>query len=133
MSEFEYYQAVKIASSAIPGASMNFVYLVFAYIVASYLAGKELPRLIAVGASIVFTLSLIGPLAAVVIGVGQSTDLTLEYQLVFPEGTLFRVNVNSVFAYVVTITPLFVGWLASVLFLHCYIRRNSTEVVNSDT
>ena len=133
MNEFEYYQVFNMARSGVPNAAMDFIYLVFAYIIASYLAGKELPRFIAVAASTVYTIALIGPLFGVLIGISQAIQISSEYQLAFPEGGLLQGRVDSWFAYVIAVSPLIVGWLASILFLHIFIRGSKPKNEDSDT
>ena len=134
MSEFEYYEAAVMASSVISNSAMDFTYLVFAYIVACHLAGKMFPQFVARLASIVFTLSLIGPMLGVISGIGQLNLIGSEYQLAFPEGGILQeFLVDSALIYTIIVTPLIVGWVSSILFLHLYVRGNRRENEKSDT
>lgn len=134
MTEFEYFEALNMVYTGVPTSAMNFVYLVFAYIVASYLAGKNLPRYIAVSGSIVYTLALIGPFVGVVGGINQIFHIVSEYSLAYPNRNLVQINFqNSFWMYFITLAPLLIGWFASLLFLHLFIRSDHNEESQFDT
>ena len=133
MSEFEYFEMQNMAYSGIPISASIFIYLVFAYIVASYLAGDKFPRFIAVSASIVYTLALIGPLAGVTTNLLQSAVVYEEYKSAFPDGALLRSDLGSNFSLIVSLSPLIIGWLASIMFLHLYVRKPEVKNRDDDT
>ena len=123
MTEFEYIQAVDLAYATIPGSAMNFITIVFAYIVASFFAGNKLPRIAAVSASIVYSVSLIGPVLAIVTSGQQMVLLQTQYLEVFPEGIFVQKTLGTMSILLVAVTPLLVGWLASLCFMHLHIRK----------
>ena len=125
MTEFEFYEAANMVYTGIPGAAMNFTYLVFAYTVAAYLAGQQLPRLIAVGASLVYTLALLGPFLGIVLGLAEYYRIGELYRGAYPKGQMIINPISQSVGYIVSASPLIIGWLASLGFAHGYVRGDS--------
>ena len=69
MTELEYLEVGILSGDLTGTAIMNFVTVVFAYTLMSHFVGKGLPNSLAVGASIIYSFWLIGPLSGVVGGV----------------------------------------------------------------
>lgn len=65
MSEYETFQAMMLSLDMAVVASMNFMAIVFAYLVAAFVTGKSLPKSVAVGTSFIYTIFLIPPLLGV--------------------------------------------------------------------
>lgn len=135
MSEIDFVEINLMGLEGLNSSGMSFVTVVFAYVVAAYVAGEKLPRLPAILLSIIYTLFLIGPLMGVFINLAAIAVNTTEYQNAFPEGARNQAGslANSATAYVVGVVPLITGWLASLLFMHAYIRNDAAKNRDRDT
>jgi hypothetical protein len=124
MSEFEMFEALMMSIELAVVASMNFLAIVIAFLVASYVVGKELPRSIAVGMTICYTLFLLPPFS------GTYRNLTRVYEIgeillvTYPDTVLStRGDLQSAtFLVALFLVPMFAGWLGSIYFLHGHIR-----------
>ena len=127
MTEAEYLEIMEMVYVNIPDASMNFTACVFAYIAAAYFAGAKLPRLIAVGTSIVYTLYLLGPFLGVFLGSLRWLKVCNAYQNDFPNTVLNTPISNPELMVTITCSPLIIGWVASLLFMHLYVRKGKAK------
>ena len=124
MSEFEYYEAVMMSVELSALASMNFLAIVAMYLIATYVAGRKLPRSIAVGTSLIYTMFVIPPFVGTVGNMNRAHDLGVEAQAIFPESVLFQGSAISFEAYFVLFSvPMFIGWMGSIYFMHSYTRN----------
>jgi len=123
MSEFEIYEAMMMALDLSVTASMNFVAIVFAYVVAAYVAGKSLPRNVALGTSTAYTLFLIPPFAGTLGNLDRNYDGALHLQAEYPESWML-IDDPMGFAPIAFLfaIPMILGWLGSIYFMHGFIR-----------
>ena len=113
-------------------ASMNFVALVFAYLVAAFVAGKSLPKGIAVGTSAIYTIFLIPPFNGVIVNFIRVYDGDQYMRLTYPDTWTIPSEPLSMEILMFLFTfPMLAGWLGSLYFMHFYIRR-SPEGRNDD-
>ena len=127
MSEFEYFEMINMSADAVRVSIMNFTYLVFSYIFASYLAGDKFPKHIAIAASVIYTLALFGPLLGIVGNLIKVINVTHLYHQNYPEGALLPDYLNGNFALFITIAPIFLAWCSSIYFLHFYVRKDNAQ------
>ena len=128
MSEFEIFEAMMIAMNLAVTASMNFVAIVFAYLVAAFVAGKSLPRGVAIGTSLIYTVFLIPPFNGTINNLRRVYDGDVVIRATYPESWLVPSDPTSfellafLFAF-----PMLAGWLGSLYYMHLYTRRDSNQ------
>jgi len=109
-------------------ASMNFLAIVAAYLIAAYVAGKKLPRSVAVGTSLIYTMFLVPPFTGMAGNLRRVYDLGNHLEVNFPESVLSTSSGTSFEAIVILFgIPMIVGWLGSIYFMHGYIRSENHE------
>jgi predicted PurR-regulated permease PerM len=123
MSELEFYEAAGVAAGLLSDATMNAITAIFAYLIASHFVGEKLPRGMAVCLSVVYTLWLIGPLSGVYGNIVSWSQISAEYLKHYPEGILLPGEANVVLSAIVAISPLILGWLSSLYYLHFHVRN----------
>jgi len=128
MTEFEAFEVIMMSTDMGATASMNFVALVFAYLVAAFVAGKSLPKGIAVGTSAIYTIFLIPPLNGVIGNFTRVYEGDRYMRLTFPETWVIQPEPLSMEILISLFTfPMLAGWLGSLYFMHFYIRRSLKE------
>ena len=124
MSEFEYYEAIMMSVELSALASMNFLAIVAMYLIAAYVAGRKLPRSIAVGTSLIYTMFVIPPFAGSLSNMNRAHQLGAEAQAKYPESIWSQGSDISLEAYLVLFgVPMFIGWMGSIYFMHSYTRN----------
>ena len=126
MSEFELIQVADMQLDRVMDGYMNFVTILFAYVVACFLVGKNLSRLIAIALTTIYSLAEFGPLLAVFIAVRGLTMTNERYLSNYPDGMISansEIGTNFPLLFSVPIVPLIVGWTISVFYMHWYTRR----------
>jgi hypothetical protein len=124
MTEFETVEAATIYLELGVGASMNFVTILFAYLIAAHLVGSTLPKLIAAGISLIYTMfqiihfgGMIGNMQRAAAG---GEFLAREY----PNSWAVIADVLSLETALVLIgLPMLLSWLGSIYYMHFYVRR----------
>ena len=125
MSEFEIYDAMMMSIDMSVTASMNFVAIVFAYVVAAYVAGKSLPRNVALGTTTAYTLFLVPHFLGMLGNLRRNYDGVVQLQAEYPESwTLIDDPIGFAPLALLFAIPMFVGWLGSIYFMHGYVRRS---------
>lgn len=125
MSEFEFIEAFYLALNALVDASMSTVAVTFAYIVAAYVAGKQLSQVAAIGMTTIYSLFLMAPLGGMLGACTQIQKTVDQYYASYPEGWAFE-PISVVGLYLVSLLPVVLGWMGSLAFLHLYVRRHGT-------
>ena len=125
MSEFELFEALMISVELSVLASMNFLAIMITYIVAAYVAGKELPTSIVIGTSIIYTMFLLPALSGVFGNLRRAYEIGSVLTTNFPDSPL-ALGANISFEAVITFTciPLVAGWLGSLYYMHSHVRGN---------
>ncbi len=121
MSEFEFIEAYHLALDLVVNAAMNSVVVTFAYIVASYMAGEKLSKVAALGMTAIYSLFLLGPLGGMFGGCTRIIKTVERYFEIYPEGWAFQ-QMPGIDLYFVTLIPVLLAWLASLMYLHLYVR-----------
>ena len=124
MTEFEMFEALMMSVELAATASMNFLAIVIAYLVASYVVGRELPREIAVGMTVFYTLFLLPPFSGTYGNLARVYEIGTELLSTYPETVLASEGDLQSAGYLVALflVPMFAGWLGSIYFLHGHIR-----------
>ena len=123
MSEFEAYEAFMLTIEMSVLASMNFVAIVFAYLVAAYVAGKALPRNIAIGLSFVYTIFLVPPFVGCLGNLSRAFDGGAYLTTQFPDGWASQGSFVPYGVYIVLFgLPMLAGWMGSLYYMHKHIR-----------
>ena len=123
MTEFENMEAIFMSAELGVAASMNFVAILFAYLVAANFVGRELPRLVRVGTSVIYTLfqmihfnGMVGNMIRADKGSAFMSEhypdswATIDGSLPL-EGVLFLMGL-----------PMILGWLGSIYYMHFFIK-----------
>ena len=126
MNEYELLEAIRSAQDSAANGSMDFVAVLFGYIAAAYLVGKDLPRAVAVLVSLLFSGWLVARVLGVYASMNQLLILISRYQHEFPESPLFSADMPQWVPMAIALGPLILAWMASLLFLHIYIRRRTS-------
>jgi hypothetical protein len=126
MTEFEIYEAFMSTLEMSVLASMNFVAIVFAYLVAAYVAGQSLSRNVAIGLSIIFTVFLVPPFMGTLSNLRRAFDAGAYLTSHFPDSWAAQGSVLSFEVYVVLFgVPMIAGWLGSLYYMHRYVRGSA--------
>jgi len=125
MTEFEYIEAASIAIEFVRSAAMDFVAVFFAYCVCAHFAGSSMPRRVAMGVSLIYTLFLLNPFAGLFGGMTNYLSLMSAGFENFPHSAFFREAPNTVVPRLLVLTAPILGWLASLAYMHFWIRRDS--------
>ncbi len=133
MSEFELIEIAAVANEGVRGAGMNFVTIVFAYVVASHLAGSRLSRAATVSISIIYSLWLIGPIISLFGHLDLYYKTANEYLRLFPEGYAGSAPMAFEVILLFAIGPSALGWIGSLIYMHIYIRKDFGGTENKDT
>jgi hypothetical protein len=129
MTEFESYEAAMLALEMSVSASMNFTGYVFAYLVAAHVVGKSLPRNVAIGMSIIYTMFLVVPFSGAISNLHSSYEAHNQILEHFPDSwTIIESLIPfQVLAFLWGL-PMLVGWLGSVYYMHGFARsENKTD------
>ena len=129
MSEFELFQVMDMQQNRVASNVMNFITLVFAYAVAAFLVGRILSRLIAIALTLVYSMALIGPFLGTFVAARGLANTGEIFRSNFPD-SLLLMNQNwtsNVPIVSVAILPMLLGWSISVLYMHAYVRKGSTN------
>jgi hypothetical protein len=108
----------------IRSAAMDFVAVFFAYCVTAHFVGKQMNGSIAVGVTAVYTLFLLNPFLAL-IGVTDSyLDIVSSAIGLYPDSAFFETVPNDAFLRLVVLAAPLLGWMASVFYMHGWIRKD---------
>jgi len=121
MTEFENMEAIFMSAELGVVASMNFVAILFAYLVAAHFASRDLPKLVKVGTSVIYTLfqmihfnGMIGNMIRADKGSAYMSEhypenwANIDGSLPL-EGVLFLMGL-----------PMVLGWLGSIYYMHFF-------------
>ena len=123
MTEFEHIEAAQLAMNWLIDGSLNTVTVTFAYIVAAYIAGAQLSKLAAIGMSTLYTLFILGPIGGI-LGATRNYVMTIKhYHEAYPGGWAFGDTPDLTVVTFMTVSPLILGWLGSLAYLHFYLRK----------
>jgi hypothetical protein len=123
MGEFEIFEALMMSMELSVLASMNFLAIAAAYLIAAYVAGKKLPRVVAVGTSLIYTMFLVPPFNGMIGNLRRVHALGSHLETEFPDSLLITSGTVPFEATVLLFgLPMIVGWLGSIYFMHAYIR-----------
>lgn len=126
MTEFEFLEAVYLASDSLATSAINFFTIFLAYVIAAHFAGKGLSSVVAGFVSIVYSLFLVGPSIGIIRGTEAAQNLTIQYHMQYPDGVLFpSANVGLSLLLVFTLGPPLMGWVGSLVYMHVVIRRST--------
>jgi len=124
MTEYELVDLSMTALAHLSTSGLGFASITFAYLLATFVVGRKLSRGIAICMSGIYTLTLFGPMMGMVGALWRMNWTTSEYLRLYPEGSAFGdgSGVSGV-SFVLTLFPFVLGWAASVIYLHAYMRR----------
>jgi hypothetical protein len=124
MTEFEYIEVTAIVAQGLGSSILLYFTVLFAYIVSAHFAGKDLPRKMAVGLSLVYSLFIIGPLNSYRFSITYYYQIAEEHAEKFPNSSLIQSLPDSTAADLyVGLAPLLIGWVASLYYMHSHIRK----------
>lgn len=84
-----------------------------------------MPRAVALGVSLIYTLFLLNPFAGLNGGMTAYLSLTSAAFEQFPHSSYFRGAPNEAFNRLMVLTAPILGWFASLAYMHAWIRRDS--------
>jgi hypothetical protein len=124
MTEFEYIEATAIMAQLMVSAVLSYFTVLFAYIVSAHFAGKDLPRKMAVGLSLVYSLFIINPLGSYRFSFVYYFQIAEEHAEKFPNSSLIPSLPDlTAWTIYVGLAPLLIGWVASLYYMHFHIRK----------
>ena len=133
MTEFEFIQVGEIAINGFGSSAMNIVTVIFAYVIAAHFVGKSLSRSAAISISIVYSLWLLLPIGGVYGNLDLLAKNAIEFQSVFPDSYAVTPVGSIGIVYAMAITPLFLGWIGSLIYMHRIIRKNIEDDSSNDS
>ena len=124
MGEAETLEIFYMQAQVLQSMGMDALSIFFAYVICTHLVGKNLSRPIAVGLTIIYSVFFGGQLVGIFATTGQLSATAYTYMAAFPENPYgFDSSALSTMGFVSGLLPLVCGWIASVLYMHAYVRR----------
>ena len=128
MTEFEYIEAAMTQVNYMSWAAMDVVTVFFAYCVAAYLVGKQLKALVAVTATVIYTLFLLNPLIGMLTAVTSYRRLMDAGYRLFPDSSYFVAEPgNEIFMILMVVVPTVLAWFSSVIYMHVIQRAEQAN------
>ena len=93
----------------------------------AHFAGKTFSKLVAMSISTLYSLFLTGPLTGIFLNVYSVAHLEALYFEQYPRGQIVRSLGSPELLLFIIAFPLLLGWLASLVYMHGYIRKNVRE------
>jgi hypothetical protein len=127
VTEFEYINAIIMLDELAAYHSMNFIALLFSYVVVAYFAGPRISRVQVWLVSLVYTSILFAPVTANLRAVQNLADLGHEFSTRFPDSAMqHALGEGRVY---VLFAVYFAAWLLSILFMYQWRRKHPTDSV----
>ena len=125
MTEYELVELSMAGLANLGAAAMYFVTIVFAYLVAAYAVGAKLSKWTAWCFSALYSAALIFPYQGIQVGFYRYNRSVEEYLLHYPDGMAFAGATGAISAttYYLSVAPLALAWLASLVYMHAHVRR----------
>ena len=127
MSEFEFFEAFALATQA---TGLNFTALstgLLAYVTAGHLVAKKLPKKVAIGATLAYSVFMFGPLVAYAGWFNTGYELTQQYFELYPDGRMLQEIPSYILHISVFTVPVLVLYLSSIYYVHFYIRGSQSR------
>jgi len=126
MSEFELVEAFYLVRAGLESSFITISTGIFAYVVVSHFAGKELSSMTAAMITTIYSLFLLGPVGARFVEFDRWRNIVLEHLERFPDGIMFDGSPPPLMALqIVGQAPLFLAWGLSMYYFHFVIRRKA--------
>lgn len=114
-------------------ASMNFVAIVFAYLVAAFATGERLPRPVAIGVSIIYSIFLVPHFSGCLGAIDRAFSAGAHLSTSFPgswatAGPPLPMEVQFAFFGI----PMLLGWIGSLYYMHFYLRSVEKQETQID-
>ena len=127
MSEFENYEALMMTMEMAVFASMNFVAIVFAYLVAAFVTGQKLSRTVAVTLSTTYTIFLVPHFAGCFGNITTTYAAGVHLSATFPDSwTAASATMPMAWLLALFGVPMILGWVGSLFYMHGYVRASET-------
>ena len=125
MTEAEYGQVYALVQQSALNQFVVITTVMFAYVVSCHLAGKSLPRIVAILLSSIYCLFLVGPFIGYWAEFSRMSALSQAYFEEYPNGLAVAPPIGDSFLIGMSMPPMFLAWIGSVLYLHLHIRRDT--------
>ena len=128
MSEFEIYEALMMTTEMGVFASMNFVAIVFAYLVAAFVTGKSLSRTVALTLSATYTIFLVPHFVGCLTNITGAYDAGVYLSATFPDSwAATGASIPMAVLLALFGVPMLLGWIGSLFYMHGYIRSSDSH------
>ena len=124
MTEFEFLTAIGDAFGFSVQAAMGFFTVFGAYVLTAHFAGKALSKPVAISISVLYSIFLSGPVTGIFLAAYKVEHLENLYFEQYPAGEIVRSFGSPEILLFIIAFPLLLGWLASLVYMHGYIRKN---------
>ena len=114
MTELEFYELSSVLRSETGSHAMNFFTIWSGYMIAVYLVGEKLSRAFSILISILYTLFIIPPAAALFNSLNILYILSVDFVDQYPNTEIVSVGTNPLASLGIS---LFLSWFVSLLFL----------------
>ena len=122
MTEHEYIQNILYNYELMRPWYMDFVTVFFAYSVASHLFGHSLHKSAALAISSIYTMFSLVTFMALVDAIQHASELIHSMNTNYPDA-IYSTDVSASLSLMVALGPLALAWLASIFYLHVYVRK----------
>ena len=126
MEPSDYIELIIMSGDSLGSHVMNYIYILFAYLVMTYFAGNRLTRLQVWIVSILYTAVLVLPANAAFQRLSTMNALTAEFLKDFPGQASVIVNQTPTLPVVSSIF-LASSWIVSIVFM-VSVRRKQKEI-----
>ena len=134
MTEYELMDVILSAGDSMASTGLALLTVLFAYVVAAFVAGARLSRTAVISVSVLYSLWYMGPLLAFISSVDFMLRTVEQYRLMYPEGYAITSDApNRLLRIATSAGPYVLGWLGSLVYMHLYVRREAGSVGSSDT
>lgn len=100
---------------------MDFVTVFFAYAVSSHMFGNSFSKPVAIAVTVIYSLFSLVTFFTLVDSTFNATELISGLNTSHPD-SVYEVAASTTLGLTVTLGPLIAAWLASVIYLHVYVR-----------
>jgi hypothetical protein len=124
MTEFEYIEGIMMLEELAAYHSMNFIALLFSYVVVAYFAGPRISSVQIWLVSLVYSSILFAPVTANLRALENLQRLGEEFSAQFPDSAVqHALGEERVY---VLFAVYFAAWLLSILFMYQWRRQHGT-------
>ena len=126
MTEIEFAELWFMAAETSYNSHAMLVTSIFAYLLAGHVAGKSIPKGVAVGLSTIVSIYGLTTLASILGSVAHLKTISTNYHQTFPGGfAVPPLEYDLSHLLILTATPTVLIWLGAIYYIHFFVRKHA--------